>query len=37
MSGVEQVPLNTKATPHNVRYLRITRDRLGHELHLGNG
>jgi 3,4-dihydroxy 2-butanone 4-phosphate synthase/GTP cyclohydrolase II len=37
LSVIERVSLNTEATPHNVRYLRTKRDRLGHELHVGNG
>jgi 3,4-dihydroxy 2-butanone 4-phosphate synthase/GTP cyclohydrolase II len=37
LSIVEQVALNTATTPHNVRYLRTKRDRLGHELQIGNG
>jgi 3,4-dihydroxy 2-butanone 4-phosphate synthase/GTP cyclohydrolase II len=34
---IEQVPLDTAATPHNVRYLRTKRDRLGHQLKINNG
>jgi 3,4-dihydroxy 2-butanone 4-phosphate synthase/GTP cyclohydrolase II len=37
LSIIERVALNTEATPQNVRYLRTKRDRLGHELHVGNG
>lgn len=35
LSIVERVALNTSATQHNVRYLRTKRDRLGHELRVG--
>lgn len=34
LSIVERTPINTAATPHNVRYLRAKRDRLGHELQI---
>jgi 3,4-dihydroxy 2-butanone 4-phosphate synthase / GTP cyclohydrolase II len=30
--AADAVPLRTAPTPHNVRYLRTKRDRLGHDL-----
>lgn len=34
LSIIERISLNTEETPHNVRYLRTKRDRLGHDLDL---
>ncbi len=31
---VEQVPIEVPANPHNIRYLRTKRDRMGHTIHL---
>lgn len=34
LTVVEQVPIETPANPHNIRYLRTKRDRMGHTIHL---
>jgi 3,4-dihydroxy 2-butanone 4-phosphate synthase/GTP cyclohydrolase II len=34
LTVVEQVPIEVPATPHNIRYLRTKRDRMGHTIHL---
>ena len=34
LTVVEQVPIEAPPNPHNIRYLRTKRDRMGHELHL---
>lgn len=33
---VEQVPIEVPPNPHNIRYLRTKRDRMGHTIHLDN-
>ena len=30
---VENIPIIAKANPHNAKYLKTKRDKLGHELH----
>ena len=36
VSIVERVPLQTRATEHNIAYLRTKKDKLGHDLDLGD-
>src|SRR6202008_3483735 len=33
---IERVPLQTRATEHNIAYLRTKKDKLGHDLDLGD-
>jgi 3,4-dihydroxy 2-butanone 4-phosphate synthase / GTP cyclohydrolase II len=34
LTVVEQVPIEASPNPHNIRYLRTKRDRMGHTIHL---
>ena len=33
LTVAERVPLETRANPHNIRYLTAKRDKMGHTLH----